>query len=83
MYITKINVQVLQRETERLAEMVLNYQGLGCQKLCYLKGYKKNINFISKRRAQSTINAKISAMDAYLKSKLRVYSKTTIDKVSL
>ena len=63
--------------------MIPNYQGLGCQKLCYLKGYKKNIHFRSKRRAQSTINAQISAMDVYLKSKLRVYSKTTIDKVSL
>ena len=63
--------------------MILNYQGLGCQKLCHLKGYNKNIHFISKRRAQSTINAQISAMDAYLKSKLRVCSTTTADKVYL
>lgn len=76
-------MRVLYRETERLTEMVLKYQGLGYQKLCYLKEQKKNINFISKRRAQCTTNAQISAVDAYLKSKLRVYSTATADKVSL
>ena len=52
-------------------------------KAVLLERVQKNIHFKSKRRAQSTINAQISAMDVYLESKLRVYRKTTIDKVSL